>query len=211
MKLFYMPGACSLAGHIVLEWTGAPYETVGMTRAGIKSPEFLALNPSGAVPLLQHGDFWLTENAAILGYIADQHPHARLLGDGTPRGRADVMRWVAFLNSDVHKAFLPIFKPARFLDDETRVDDLAQTARGHVRAYLQRLDARLDGRAWLAGARSVADPYLFVILRWALGKGIGLKGLDNLQHFVAAMQADAGVRAALAQEEGDLDTARKAS
>src|SRR5262245_4707596 len=117
MKLYYVPGACSLADHIVLEWIGEPHETVKMTWAGVKSREYLALNPDGAVPLLIDGDYALTQNAAILCYLADRHPEARLLGDGTPRGRAEVMKWLAFLNSDLHPAFKPIFSPSRFLPD----------------------------------------------------------------------------------------------
>jgi glutathione S-transferase len=65
MKLYYFPGACSLATHVVLEWLGAPYETVKLDHAGTKSPEFLKLNPNGAVPLLVDGDFVLSQNAAI--------------------------------------------------------------------------------------------------------------------------------------------------
>ena len=94
MKLYYMPGACSLADHIVLEWIGASYETVRMTHAGIKAPEYLAINEGGTVPLLVDGDFFLTENVAILTYLADLYPDAQLIGDGTPRGRAEVMRWL---------------------------------------------------------------------------------------------------------------------
>ena len=79
MKLYYFPGACSLADHIVLEWIGAPYETVELDRAALKSPEFLALNPNGAVPVLVDGDFVLTQNVAILCYLAERYPDARLL------------------------------------------------------------------------------------------------------------------------------------
>src|SRR5262245_1104988 len=109
MKLYYYAGACSLAGHIVLDWIGEPYETVRMTRAAVKSAEYLALNPNGTVPLLMDGTYVLTQNVAILTYLADLHPEMRMLGDGTVRGRAEVMRWLGFLNSDVHPAFKPIF------------------------------------------------------------------------------------------------------
>ncbi|HEY4343467.1 MAG TPA: glutathione S-transferase N-terminal domain-containing protein [Parvibaculum sp.] len=202
MKLYYFQGACSLADHIVLEWTGASYEAVRMTLQSIKKPDYLALNPGGTVPLLTDGDFSLTENAAILGYLADLHPEARLLGDGTLRGRADVMRWLAFLNSDVHMAFKPIFLPGRYLQDPAFAEELGDMAGGHVRTYLERLDAQLQGRDWLTGQRSVADPYLFVMLRWAIGKKIDMSGLENLSSFIERMDADAGVKAAIAAEEG---------
>lgn len=201
MKLYHMPGACSLADLIVLDWIGAPHETVRMDLDSIKSPEYLALNAGGAVPLLQHGDLLLTENVAILGYLADLHPEARLLGNGTPRQRAEVMRWLGFLNSDVHKAFKPLFAPTRFLRDRAFDEELAYNARLHVRTYLERLEAQMEGRAWLVDDRSVADPYLFVVLRWAAGKHVDLRGLDNLGHFTQRMLRDPSVQKALAQEE----------
>jgi glutathione S-transferase len=201
MKLYYMPGACSLADLIVLEWTATPYQAVRMNHDTLKSPEYLALNPVGAVPLLLDGDLTLTENVAILGYLADLHPEARLLGDGTPRGRAQVMRWVGFLNSDVHKAFGPIFTPQRYLPDPAFAEQLAAAARVRIRSLLDKLDQGLTGRDWLAGDRSIADPYLFVVARWANAKQISLLAYPNLARFAERMYADAGVRAALGAEE----------
>lgn len=202
MKLFYMRGASSLADHIVLEWADQPYEAVRMDRPGIKTPQYLALNSNGVVPLLVHGDFALTENVAILGYLSDLHPHLQLTGDGSPRSRAEVMRWLGYLNSDVHKAFRPIFFPGRYLPDDGLAAKLAATARSQVREYLQRLNAQLEGREWLTGTRSIADAYLFVMLRWAIGTKVGLHGFDNLVAFVRRMHADEGVHAALVMEEG---------
>ncbi|WP_426703053.1 glutathione S-transferase family protein [Rhodanobacter sp. Col0626] len=202
MKLYYVPGACSLADHIVLEWVGAPYEATRMSYKDIKSANYLAINPGGMVPLLEHGDLKLTENAAILGYLADLYPEAGLLGDGSPRARAEVSRWLAFLNSDVHYAFKPIFSPRRFIDDQSLADVVSDTARLHARKLFERLDARLEGRDWLTGARSVADPYLFVVLRWADAKQVDLQGMDNLARFKSRMDADEGVRKALQAEEG---------
>jgi glutathione S-transferase len=197
-----MPGACSLADLIVLQWVGVFHEPVRMSLASIKSPDYLAINVGGTVPLLQHGDFSLTENVAILGYLADLHPEARLLGDGTPSARAEVMRWLGFLNSDVHNAFKPMFVPARFLPDAALAPALAEAARVRVRGYLERLDDRLSGRAWLTGERSIADPYLFVLCRWSVSKGVDMQRLDNLVRFSDRMVEDAGVRAALAAEAG---------
>jgi len=202
MKLYYYPGACALADHIVLEWIGATYDLVEMNRTSVKSPDYLALNPNGNVPLLQHGDFLLTENVAILVYLAELHPEARLLGDGTPRGRAEVLRWLAFLNSDVHGAFKPIFSPWRFYPDESGAAEVIDTARGRVRDFLERLDAQLENREWLAGERSVADPYLFVMLRWAVAQEIDLADLRNLVRFMERMYDDADVQVAIGAEEG---------
>jgi glutathione S-transferase len=201
MKLYHMHGACSLADLIVLGWLDIPHETIPMTMDTIKTPEYLAINPGGTVPLLVHDNFSLTENVAILGYLADLHPAAGLAGDGSARGRAEVMRWLAFLNSDVHKAFKPLFSPSRFLDERDMDEELARNARRHIRAYLQRIDAQLDGRAWLTGSRSIADPYLFVVLRWARGMGVDLGGLHHLAAFADRLAEDPHVRQALLTED----------
>jgi len=203
MKLYYFPGSCALADHIVLEWVGAPYETIRMSTADVKSAQYLALNPEGAVPLLVDGDFTLTQNVAILSYLADRYPEARLLGDGTPQGRAQVLRWLALLNSDVHPAFKPIFVPARFLPEPKLARALADAAAANVRRYFGLLEKRLEGRRWLIDERSIADPYLFVMLRWAIRLDIGLDGFTNLSEFAERMDADSGVRAAVTAEEDE--------
>ena len=105
MKLYYSPGACSMSDHIALEWIGQSYTTQRMTKEGLKSPDYLKLNPAGAVPVLENEGWVLTQNVAILNYLADSFPEAELGGDSTPKGRAEVNRWLAFLNSDVHTAF----------------------------------------------------------------------------------------------------------
>jgi glutathione S-transferase len=205
VKLYYFPGSCSLADHIVLEWIGKPYDTVKIDVASTKSPEFLALNPNGVVPLLIDGEFVLSQNAAILYYLAELNPSARLLGDGTTQGRADVLRWLGLLNSDVHPAFKPIFKPSYFHEDPALATALAHRARSNVRTYLERLDSRLHGRAWLANTRSIADAYLFVLLRWSIKFDIDVGGLHNLARFFSLMSQDPGVRASVIAEEGTID------
>ncbi|WP_109125002.1 glutathione S-transferase N-terminal domain-containing protein [Dyella sp. C11] len=200
MKLYYLPGACSLSDHIVLDWIGLPYETYRVAREELGSPEYLRINPSGAVPALQEPEGWvLTENVAILNYLADKFPLAGLGGEGA-RGRAEVNRWLAYLNSDLHPLFKPVFGAARFIDGEAAQEQLRTKCIGRLRAYYERLDAQLQGRDWLTGTRSFADPYLFVVLRWAMGKGVDLSGLDNLARFHQRMTADAGVASAMAQE-----------
>ncbi len=205
MKLYYFPGACSLADHILLEWIGTPYEAIKLTHAGTKAPEYLALNPHGTVPLLIDGDFMLNQNLAILYYLAEQHPAARLIGDGTPRGRADVLRWVSYLNSDVHPAFKPLFKPGVFHSDPAIARVIADGACARVREHLDSIESRLEGRDWLVDNRSIADPYLFVLLRWAQKFQIFSTAFGNLTRFFARMHADAGVRAAIIVEEGGID------
>lgn len=200
MKLYYTPGACSLADHIALEWSGLPYEAVRVPREKRKSPEYLAINPAGAVPALQDGDWVLTQNGAILHYIADRAPRAALSGDGTPRSRAEVNRWLGLLNSDVHPAFKPLFGAMNYLGDAGTIERTQADARTKLRGLFERIDRQLMGREWIAGVRSVADPYLFVATRWAKGSKVDLRGLDNLERHFRRMNDDAGVRKALAAE-----------
>jgi glutathione S-transferase len=200
MKLYYSPGACSLADHIVLEWIGKPYEAVQVTGAERKKPEFLAINPAGAVPALEHDGWVLTQNSAILNYLADLHPESALGGDGSAKSRAEVNKWVAFSNSDVHPAFHPIFGSTAYLEDAALIDKTKDAARAKVRALFERADAHLANNDWLAGSRSVADPYLYVTYRWARATGVDISGLNNLAAFASRIEADAAVQKVLKKE-----------
>lgn len=201
MKLYYSPGACSLSDHIVLEWIGKPYEAVRVSREQRKSPDFLAINPAGAVPALVDGDWVLTQNAAILTYLADTAPEAGLCGDGTARGRAEVIRWLAFANSDVHPAFKPIFGSTAYLEDPALIEKSMADARAKLRDLYATADRQLAGRDWIAdNRRSIADPYLYVTLLWARAKGVDLSGFDNLARYIAAFEADPAVQRVLKDE-----------
>jgi len=202
MKLYYMPGACSLASHIVLEWIGKPYQLHKLSREALKQPEFLKVNPLGAVPALVDGDLTLTQNAAILEYLAEQAPQSQLLGDGSAASRAQVRRWLGLINSDLHRTFSLIFGAQRFLPgDEAAQAQLSASAAAYLRNLFGLLDRQLASQPYLAGAApSIADPYLYVVLRWAHGKNIDLSGMDNLAAFFKGMEADAGVQAALKAE-----------
>lgn len=200
MKLYSKPGACSTAPHIALQWTGQPFDVEVMTREALTSPAYLRINPAGAVPAVVDGEFALTQNAAIMGYIADRYPAARLGGDGSPQQRAEATRWLAFVNSDLHPAFVPLFNPGAFHADESQHEAIRAAARKRVRGLFARADKQLEGKQWLAGFRSFADPYLYITLRWAEAVGIDLGDLGHLLAFKQGMQADAGVQAALKAE-----------
>ena len=200
MKLYSKPGACSTADHIALQWTGQPFEVEVMTPEALKSPAYLQVNPSAAVPSIVDGDFKLTQNAAIMGYIADSYPAAGLCGDGSPQQRAEATRWLAFTNSDLHQAFVPLFNPGAFHADASQHEAIKQAARKRVRGLFERADQQLEGRQWLAGFRSFADPYFYITLRWADAMAIDLGDLGNLAAFKQRMASDAGVQAALKAE-----------
>ncbi|MFD2440430.1 glutathione S-transferase N-terminal domain-containing protein [Paracoccus kondratievae] len=107
--LFYHAGACSLAPHIVLEWTGTPYEAVAVE---FGSPELLAVNPAGAVPVLREDDGWtLTQAGAILHHLVRKHPQADLGGGDDLHASAEFDRWSSFFTGDLHPAFFPVFTP----------------------------------------------------------------------------------------------------
>jgi len=200
MKLYYSPGACSLSDHIVLEWIGQPYEAVRLSGEQRQSPEYLAINPAGAVPAFEDDGWVLTQNAAILNYLADRFPDTGLGGDGSLRGRAEVNKWLAMANADIHPAFHPLFGTTAYLEDPALIELSKQAARKKLRVLFERVDRQLAGRDWIAGGRSIADPYLFVVTRWALAMNVDLSGLDHLHRFFNRMLADPGVQRALQQE-----------
>ena len=158
MKLYSFPGSCALGANIVLEWIGQPYELQLLQKDDLASPAIRALNPNGQVPILVDDGWALNENAAILNYLADKFPAAKLGGEPTPRGRAEVNRWLAMINSDVHPAFKPLFSATGYLGDEAMIDKRKDAARRQLRTWFERLDKHLEGRDWLAGERSIALP-----------------------------------------------------
>ncbi|WP_411850034.1 glutathione S-transferase N-terminal domain-containing protein [Stenotrophomonas sp. LGBM10] len=200
MKLYSKPGACSTADHIALQWTGQPYDVELLNKDTLKAPAFLAINPAGSVPAVVDGDFVLTQNAAIMGYIADTYPQAGLAGDGSAQQRAEATRWLSFVNSDLHPAFSPLFGPGNYIGDESQYDAIRAAAHKRLRGLFERANTQLEGRQWLAGFRSFADPYFYITLRWAAGVKVDLTGLDNIAAFKQRMDADPGVQAALKAE-----------
>lgn len=199
MKLYYLPGACPLASQIALEWSGLPYEAQKVSREEIKQPDYLAMNPQGVVPTLVDGDFVLTQSVAVLEYIAERAPQAELIPDDI-QARADVRRWLAFCNADIHKTFALIFGAMRYSDSPEAQQELASKASAMLTDLFAIADRQLQDKDWIAGRRSVADPYLYTVLRWAHAKNVDLSGLDRLKRFYDRMDADAGVQAALKKQ-----------
>ena len=200
MKLYYSPGTCALADHIVLEWIGQPFDTVRLSAEDRKTPAYLALNPAGVVPTLDDDGWILNQNVAILNYLADRFPDAKLGGDGTPKSRAVVNQWLSFSNADVHPVFKTFFGGAAWLQDEALSVRAKDNARKTLRTLFERADKQLAGKDWIAGTRSIADPYLFVVLRWARATKVDLSGLDHVHAFFERMRKDPGVERALAAE-----------
>ncbi len=175
MKLYYAPGACSLAPHILLEEVGAPFELSRIDFAANQqsSAEFLRVNPKGRVPTLVDGDWVLTEAPAILRYIAARHPAAGLW-PWDPREEARCAEWLNWLSSTVQVAFGHVRRAARYASDPGTVEDVAATGKKTARELWQAVNARLGAGPWAIGERyTVADPLLMVYWHWGRGPVLG--------------------------------------
>lgn len=201
MKLYFMKGACSMVPHTALEWIGQPYESQQVTLPETKTPEYLALNPQGAVPLLIDGEMKLSQNVAIIFYLDELHPEAHLFGTGDSKARADAMRWLMFLNADLHKAFAPLFHlPAYAEANETIKTPMVEYARESILKMLSQANDQLAGKEYLTGELTIADVYLYVELRWCKGIRLDFSHLTNLVAFFDRIPQNAGVKAVLAKE-----------
>ncbi len=175
MKLYYAPGACSLAPHIALEEVGARYELsrVDLAANQQNSAEYLRINPKARVPALVDGDWVLTEAPAILRYIAARHPAAGLW-PWDPREEARCAEWLSWLSSTIHVAFVHVRRAARYAADPRAVEDVAATARNTCRDLWGAVEGKLGDAPWAVGERySVADPHLLVYWTWGRGPVLG--------------------------------------
>ncbi len=203
MKLYTMSGACSLASHIALIWTRAPYDIAALSHDEAGGAAYRQVNSKGAVPalLLDDGTV-LTESLAVLQYIADSSPEAQLgSAPGSVLERARLNEALADLVSDVHKAWAPVFVPGRYVTREENQDDARQAAFVQLDQQYARLDQAMQDRQWLLfGRRTVADAYLYVMCRWKDRTPKPLASYPALAVFKTRLDADAGVQRALAEE-----------
>jgi glutathione S-transferase len=182
--LYYWPGASSLVPHIVLEEIGAPYERrlVNLAQGEHKGEAYLKINPHGKVPALAVDGTILTENVAILTYLAKQFPEAQLL----PRGiidEAQCISMMAWLASALHPTFAHIIRPERFATDTAAHANLKDTAREVFWDNCKEINRLLDGKLWTMGTQyTVCDPY--ALFFYDLGLRIKLP-MDELATFAA--------------------------
>jgi glutathione S-transferase len=183
MKLYYSPGACSLASHIALEEAGAKYAAVRVdlkTRKTEDGADFAALNAKGYVPALTLDDGTLiTEGPAILQYVAETHPNSHLMPVGDAKASAIARSWLTFIGTEIHKQFSPLFRGAQ-----------GEARDNAIKAISNRLDfvekTLSDGRAYLTGETfNVADAYLFTIVGWTKFAGIDLGAWPKLAAYQA--------------------------
>ena len=175
MKLYYAPGACSLAPHIVLEETGDRFELSRVDLAANQQSgvEFLRVNPKARVPALVDGDWVLTEAPAILRYIAARHPAAGLW-PWDPREDARCAEWLNWLSSTIQVAFGHVRRAARYASDPRAVEEVAATGKNTCRELWRAVDRQIGEGPWAIGERySVADPLLLVYWTWGRGPVLG--------------------------------------
>lgn len=197
MKLYFSPGACSLASHIALREAGldCAYERVDLkgkkTAAG---GDFNAINPKGYVPTLEIDQGTLTENVAVLQYIADLKPQSGLAPARDSFERYRLQEWLAYVNSEIHKTYKPYFDPRAGDDEKARATEkLAQR--------LDYVEQQLGGKSYLLGERfSVADAYLYTTLTWLPLAKLDLARWPALRAYKQRIGERPAVRAAQAAE-----------
>ena len=199
MKLYYKPGACSLASHIVLREIGEDFELESVdtdTQKTDTGADFTQINPKGYVPVLRLDDGQvLTEGAAVLQYIADQHPEADLVPKPGTLERARLQEHLNFVSSELHKAFGPFFS-------SSASDEEKQAAKAKVERRMDHFESIFsDGRKYLLGNEfSVSDAYFFVVASWAEPTGIGLDKWPNVVAFSARVASREKVQQAMRAE-----------
>jgi glutathione S-transferase len=199
MKLYYSPGACSLAPHIILRETGADFtleKTDTKTKKTERGADFLAINPKGYVPVLELEDGYnLTEGVVIQEFLADRAPETKLAPPPGSRDRLKLKELLLFLSTEIHKTFSPLFAPAT-------PDDYKPLAKERIGARFDLLEERLsDGRSYLTGADfTIADAYFFVLANWAQSVGIDLAKWPDISRFMQRVSARPAVQAALESE-----------
>jgi glutathione S-transferase len=190
MKLFIKPGACSLSPHIVSREAGLPVEVI---KADTRSPEFQKINPKGYVPVLQLDDGqYLTEGVAIVQYLADQKPEAKLAPKNGTLERYRLVEWLNYIATELHKGYAGVAKKPPE-EKQALLDSLSKKfalVAGH-----------LQSNPFLLGERfTVADAYLFTVLSWSPARGVDLAQWPALKSYFDKIAARPAVKEALQAE-----------
>lgn len=198
MKLFYKPGACSLASHITLRESGKDFSLIGvdlMHKRMENGDDFLKVNPKGQVPaLLLDDNTLLTEGVAIMQCIADSVADRQLLAPVGTINRYRTLEWLNYIATELHKGFTPLFRP-------DTPEDYKPTARALLDKKLAYIDESLANAQWISGSRfTIADAYLFTVLRWAFAVKLEMAGYKNIAAYMERVAARPAVAAAMAAE-----------
>ncbi|KFL26230.1 glutathione transferase GstA [Paradevosia shaoguanensis] len=196
MKLYYKPGACSLAAHIVVNEAGLPVSLEQVDLANKKTADggdYFAVSPNGYVPALAiaDGDV-LTEASVVVQYLADKQPQSGLMPAAGSIERYKAQQWLAFISTELHKNFGVFFKP-----DST--DAMKSNNKALLEKRLAYVDGQIADKTYLLGdIFSAADAYLYTVLRWAGFTGVTLPA--NVSRWFAAVSARPAVQKALSEE-----------
>jgi glutathione S-transferase len=198
MKLYYGPGTCALSPHIVLEELGLPHELVKVstkTRKIQTDGDYLEINPKGYVPTLELDDGQrLTEGPAIVQYLADRMPEAKLAPANGTMDRYRLQEWLNFITSELHKQFSPLFNPAT-------PEEFKESLRVKLSGRFDWLNRQLEGKQYVMGNQfTVADAYLFTVMRWAQPMGFDLSKWPVLDQYMTRVGARPRVLAAMKAE-----------
>jgi glutathione S-transferase len=201
--LYYTTGTCALASHIALEDSGANYQAkrIHFSTGGQRAPEYLEVNPKGRVPALTTPRGILTETPAILGFIAQSFPEARLAPLGDPFSFAGVQAFNNYLCATVHVAHAHRMRGYRWADDEASFADMKRKAPQSVGACFELIETKMFKGPWVMGEDySIADPYLFTLASWLEDDGVDVKRFPRVAEHRARMAERPNVKKVLAQE-----------
>jgi glutathione S-transferase len=171
IALYYSPGSCSLAPHIVLNEIGQPFELRKFATADRAnySAEYLAINPKGRIPTLLIDGFTLTENPAILAYLGRRFPDAGLYPADAAEAEARCLELLAWSSNTVHVAYAQLFRPERFVPNERDYPPVKESGRSNYERCLGDIESKLQRQQYAVGDRfTVVDPFWLVFYRWGM-------------------------------------------
>jgi len=198
MKLYFAPGACSLSPHIVLREAGYDFELEQVNNQEKKTKsgkDYWGINAKGQVPVLEldNGER-ITEGPVVVQYLADQKPSSGLAPANGTMERVRVQEWLNFITSEIHKSFGPIFRP-------TTPDAFKEISKENLGKRFDWIDKQLAGKQYLTGDKfTVADAYLFTVLRWTTRVNIDLAKWPNLKAYFDRVGARPKVQEAMKAE-----------
>ena len=203
LKFFTAPGTCALASQIALEEAGADYELVRLDLASgaQRGPDYLAINPKGRVPALVTERGIITENPAILLYIAQAFPAADLAPREDAFALAELQAFNAYLCSTVHVAHAHGRRGSRWASQQASIDDMKLKMTENMAACFALIEQELFRGPWVMGAAySIADPYLFTLSGWLASDGVDIADFPRVQAHHQRMNARPAVQRALARQ-----------
>ena len=200
LKLYYAPGACSLAAHIVLEESGEKYDLhrVDLANGEQRTQAYLKIHPQGRVPALQldSGEN-VTENTAILPYLGKRFG----LWPSDPLAETRALSLIGLFAASVHPAHAHISRPERYASDRALFANLQEVGRKSFQGYLEQIDRLLNGRQWLCEQYSVLDPYALTFYAWGVRRELPVADLQYYRAFKDRMLARPAVARVLADEK----------